>query len=82
MDNDVFNSEVEHLMSKGLTPSDAITFLGFMNCFKPHELEWHSAYYYEWIERFKKDRFSRMDNDCLELYASVELRLESFVESL
>ena len=82
MNNDDFSTEVESVINQGLPAFDALVFVAFMRAFKPHELDWHSSYYDEWIGRFKSDRFARMDDNTRRLYDAAEHKISSLVTFL
>lgn len=82
MDRNIFDKEVEYAMSQGITASQSLECIAFMNKHFPEDLRLHSTYYKQWIRRWKEDPLAYMDNDCTMLYNLIQTTTSVFLECI
>ena len=83
MDRNTFDKEMEFAMQQGLTPSQALECIAFMNKRFPEDLRLHTTYYTkDWIHRWKNEPLAYMDEDNMMLYNLILTTTNVFVESI
>ena len=83
METTRFDTEMEFAMQHGLTASQALECIAFMNERFPEDLRLHTTYYVkDWIKRRKNDPVAYMDDGCAIIHSVVLAKTSAFMGSL
>ena len=83
MDRNTFDKEMEFAIQQGLSPSQALECIAFMNKRFPEDLRLRTTYYTkDWIRCWKNEPLAYMDEDNAITYSLVRTTTDVFVESI